>query len=161
RRVNAPPDWWVNAIQGHLDLKDRGSLLGGPMTRNVGRNNLATEQARHLLHDAQDYLLLVSLGSIDRYFKPVEKFVQFIKGELRGGFFSALARHSVCKMSGQVCVFQDGAALRLGEFQVESHVRQTLLLVRLLCSLVGSCHWPYPLARLGGAFLPGFRRAER
>src|SRR5262249_27009835 len=85
------------------------------------------------------------------YFKPVEKFVQFIKGELPGGLLSALARQSVCKMRGQFCVFQDGAALRLGEFQVGSLVRQTLLPARLLCSLVGSCHWPYPLARLGDA----------
>src|SRR6516162_6840027 len=68
RRVNAPPDGWVNALQGHFDLKDRGNRLGGPATRNVGRVNLATEQARHLLHDTQDFLLLVSPGSIDRYF---------------------------------------------------------------------------------------------
>src|SRR5262249_27484211 len=151
RRVNAPPNGWVNALQGHFDLKDRGSLPGGPVTRNVGRDNLAPEQARHLLHDAQHLLLLVSLGPIDRCFKPVEKLVQFIEGELHGASFSALGRQRLCKMSGQFCVFQDGAALRLGESQVESLVRQTLLLVRFLCSLVGSCYWPYPSARLGDA----------
>src|SRR6516164_9394628 len=33
RRVNAPPNRWVNALQGHFDLKDRGSLLEGSVPR--------------------------------------------------------------------------------------------------------------------------------
>src|SRR5262249_13725268 len=109
------------------------------------------EQARHFLHDAQHFLLLVALGPIDRYFKLVEKFVQLIEGEPCGASFSVLGRQWLCKVSRQVSVFQDGAALRLGEFQVEALVCQTLLLVRFLWSFVGSCHWPHPLARLGDA----------
>src|SRR5262249_60052614 len=33
RRVNAPPNGWVNALQGHFDLKDRRTLLGGSVPR--------------------------------------------------------------------------------------------------------------------------------
>src|SRR6516164_1690606 len=44
RRVNAPPNGWANALQGHFDLIDRGSPLGGSVPQWAGRGNVAAEQ---------------------------------------------------------------------------------------------------------------------